>query len=393
MRIAFITFEYPPFIIGGAGIYALNVTRELAKLGHQVIVFTPDILEDKSGLDLYNLEIQKISINNKLPFKAVQFWLRLPTEIEKLEKKYRFDIIHFNGISYWFLKNRLSKAKHVVTIHHSVKDAIKNNNLSFFSRMKDISGENSFFVSSLEKKCIKSSDKLIAVSNFTKRQIINSYNIDPSRIKVIYNGTYSKDYSYARDEILRIKSKFNLGEHPIILFVGRVNDPRKGLDFLLRAIKRVLENTEVTLLIVGKGDQSEARKLIDYLGISNNVIFSGFADDNFLKACYSLCTIYVCSSKLEGFGLTLIEAMSAGKPVIATNVGAIPEIIVNGVNGALVESGDIDGMCKAICILLKDQKLADNIGRKNAQYIVGKFSWGANAQQLLDIYNDLLVSA
>lgn len=387
MRIAFITFEYPPFIIGGAGIYALNITRELANLGHYVVVFTPDISKSVSELDLNNIKIQKVLINKKLPFKAFHFWLRLPNEIKKFEENNCFDIIHFNGISFWFLKKRLSKAKHIVTVHHLVKDSIKNNNLSFISRIKDISGENSFFMPFLEKKCIESPDKLIAVSNFTKKQIIESYDIDPKLIEVIYNGIDSHSCSFTKEELVGFKKKLNF-DQPILLFVGRVDDPRKDLNFLIQAVKKVSDIINVTLVVVGKGNQTEAKKLIDSLGLSNNVVFTGFVNDNYLQKCYSVCDIYVCPSKLEGFGLTLVEAMIAGKPIIATNVGAIPEIIKNGINGILVKSGDIDEMCMAICTLLKNKKMANDIGKKNAECISVKYSWNKNARKLLELYKD-----
>lgn len=386
MRIAFITFEYPPFIIGGAGVYALNVTRELAKLGHQVVVFTPDISENRSQSNLLNLEIRKVHVNNELPFKALQFWLRLPKEIRCLEKNNRFDILHFNGISYWFLKNRLSKAKHIVTVHHLVKDAMMNNNPNFISRIKDISGENGFFVSIFERKCIKYSDKLVAVSNFTKKQIIESYHLDPAQIEIIYNGADFNGYSCTKEEISNYKKQLNLSERPVILFVGRVDDPRKGLDFLVNSIKRVLDITDITLLIVGKGDQTKIRELISSLGISSNVVFTGFIDEKLLKICYLLCDIYVCSSKLEGFGLTIVEAMLAGKPIVATKVGAIPEILDEKINGILVEPDDIVCMSDAIIKLVKNKDLAINIGEINAEYAINNFNWNRNAIRLNEIY-------
>ena len=166
MRIAFITFEYPPFIIGGAGIYAANITHEFGKLGHQVIVFTPEINGSEEKCNS-NVEIRRIKINKRFPFKALQFWLRLPNVIREAENDNKFDVIHFNGISYGFLKTRISRAPQVVTIHHLVRDAIQSNNLSLISRIRDISGENSLFIPFIEKRCIKCADRIIAVSNFT----------------------------------------------------------------------------------------------------------------------------------------------------------------------------------------------------------------------------------
>lgn len=386
MRIAFVTFEYPPFINGGAGIYALNITQELCKLGHNVVVFTPEFYDIGSSPSVNNLEIQKVPVYNKLPFKALQFWLRLPAELKKAECKHKFDIIHFNSISYWFLKKKLSKAKHIITIHHLVTDAIKYNNLSLISRIKDISGENGLIIPFIERRCLNSVDKIIAVSQFTKNEIVKYYYINSNNIEVIYNGIDLNGYSFTDDEILKTKKKLSITGSPILLFVGRVDDPRKDLHFLLNSIKKVLKDIDVTLLVAGKGDQTEARKLIDSLGISNNVIFTGFVDEKELKKYYALCDIYVCPSKLEGFGLTVLEAMIAGKPIIATKVGAIPEILEDKVNGILVESDNIASMSDAIIGLVQNKDLATSIGNMNAKYIINNFDWIKSVMKVEDIY-------
>lgn len=386
MRIAFVTFEYPPFIIGGAGVYALKVTHELAKLGHFINVFVPNIPGIEYENDLENIVFNKVEINNKLPFTALQFWLNLPVEVKKIESECKFDIIHFNGISYWFLKRRISKAPHIVTIHHLVKDSITSNKSGVVSRIKNISGENSFFIPFVEKKCIKSPDKIIAVSNYTKNQVINTYDTDPNNICTIYNGIDLYGYDFSEEEILKTKKQFNLDNATTLLFVGRVNDPRKGLSFLLYSLRQVLNNFNVNLIIVGKGDQTEARKLSEFLGISNNVLFTGFVNENDLKKYYSLCDIYVCPSKLEGFGLTILEAMAASKPIVATNVGAIPEIIENRVNGILVESENIDHMTNAICTFIQNINFAKDIGKFNERQVVQKFSWNKCARDVSSFY-------
>jgi|LGVF01.1.fsa_nt_gb glycosyltransferase involved in cell wall biosynthesis len=387
MKVAFVTFEYPPFIMGGAGIYATNITRELAKLGHQVIVFTPQIndLEEKKD-ELNNLEIERIRMNKRLPFKALQFWLHLPSEVKKVESKKRFDIIHFNGISYWFLKNRISKAPHVITVHHLVQDAIRNNNLSLISRIKDVSGENNLFIPFIEKRCVKCVDRIIAVSNFTKKQITTTYKIPSDKVKVVYNGVDLNGYTFIKEEMGKTKKQLNLDRKPTILFVGRIDDPRKGLDLLLKAFKKVLGKNDAMLLVVGKGDQTEAKKLATSLGIAENVVFSGFVEEATLKRYYALCEVYVCPSRLEGFGLTILEAMATGKPIVATDVGAIPEIIKSEENGILVELGNINELSSAICRFLHDKKIVEQIGKRNADYVKEKFSWVWAAKETERIY-------
>jgi len=391
MRIAFITFEYPSFIIGGAGIYATNITRELSKLGHQVVVFTPKFRESKrEEYKEDNLEIYETKINLGLPFKALQFWLCLPNAIKNFEKEYGlFDIVHFNGISYAFFKKKLSKAPHIVTIHHLVKDVIRNNNPSLISRIRDIGGENGFFVPYVEKRCIKYADKFIAVSNFTKKRIIEIYKVPSDNIEMVYNGIDLNGYTFIKEELKETKKHLNLAEKPIILFVGRVDDPRKGLDLVLKAFKKVLEKIDAMLLVVGKGDQTKARILAKSLGVSEKVVFTGFVDEATLKKFYAICDVYVCPSRLEGFGLTVLEAMAAGKPIVATNVGAIQEIVKSGENGILVAVNDIDGMSNAICTFLQDKMLAEDVGKINANYVKKKFSWEKNAKEIEQLYMKL----
>lgn len=383
MRIAFVTFEYPPFIIGGAGTYAEKITCELAKLGHDVFVFTPQIEGlHKETVDVPNLRIIRVSLSGRLPFRALQFWLRLPEEVKAAEQNGKFDIIHFNGLSYWFLGKRLVNAPHIVTIHHLVTDAIKSNNLSMVSRFKNLSGENSLIIPWIEKRCIHFADKIIAVSNFTKNQILKNYNVEPGKISVIYNGIDLNTQSFSEEDLEATKKEFGLDDKPVLLFVGRVDDPRKGLDILIKALPKVLEKHDVNLLAVGKGDQIKARELAESIGVSNKIVFTGFVDEKTLNKCYAICNVYVCPSRLEGFGLTLLDALAAGKPIVATRVGAIPEIIRDKVNGVLVEVEDINSMAKTICRYLDNDYAVNNFS-----FLVDDFDWVRNTKILEHIYN------
>lgn len=383
MRIAFITFEYPPFIIGGAGTYASGVTRELAKLGHDVVVFTPKIGDSKiEECTTNNLEIKRIEINQRLPFTSLQFWLTLPKIFKKVENIRRFDIIHFNGALYLFIK-RFSKLPHLTTIHHLTTDASKINKPSLISRLKDFSGDNNFIMPFIEKRCIDSADRLIAVSRYTKDRIIDSHKIPSDRIDLIYNGIDSYGYIFPKEELKCIKERLNINERQIILSVGRVDDPRKNLKLLLRSFKMVLERIDALLLIVGKGNQKDIKNDAELLGILDNIIFAGFVDEITLKKYYALCDVYVCTSRLEGFGLTILEAVAAKKPIVATNVGAIPEII--GDNGILVNSVPED-ISNAIINVLSDKQL----DRKTVHESIADYSWSRNAEELLNVYERMV---
>ncbi|MHC1709797.1 MAG: glycosyltransferase family 4 protein [Methanomassiliicoccales archaeon] len=324
MKIAFITFEYPPSAIGGAGVYASNLTRELVKLGNEVVVFTPEI--DIPETDVTNgLRVYRVKVNRRLPLISVQFWMNLPKALEMVHSVNKFDVVHVNGTSYWFLTGKIINVPHIVTIHHLSRDA-KGDGLSGNSTGFQLVGESSIVYQYLESMCVKFADRIIAVSKFTKGRIIDTYNIPVNIIEVIYNGFTPLRTDISNDEIVNFKKRFGLCLRPIILFVGRIDDPRKGLDVLLDAFSMVSRKVNAQLLIVGKGDKRGVLKKAQELGISANIIIAGFLKLDDLACSYSICDIYVCPSAMEGFGLTLLEAINHRKKIIATNVGAIPEV-------------------------------------------------------------------
>ena len=236
VNIAFITLEYPPFMIGGAGVYAEAITKELVELGHQVTVFTPNISESNVET-IKNLNIVKIDVNKNIPFKALQFWLKLPKVLNEQNKTKKFDLIHFNGLSYSFFNKRLINIPHVITIHHTIKNAIITNKLSFMSRIMDLSGENSFVMPLIEKRAINSADRIIAVSKSTKKEIIKFYELNPDKIIVIYNGIEIGSKNYITN-IKKFKHENNLPNKKMILFVGSIELIReKGWIYLLRLLR------------------------------------------------------------------------------------------------------------------------------------------------------------
>jgi len=392
MRVAFVTFEYPPFIIGGAGVYATHIAGELANLDHQVVVFTPAIgnadgAEHPSDV---NLQVWRVPVREALPFKALQFWINLPGEIKKAEGEQKFDVIHINGLSYWFLPKRLSTAPHVLTVHHLVRDAAENTGLDLISRVRDLSGESGFFIPLIEGRALESVDKIIAVSNYTKDRIVQTYHVLSEMIDVVYNGVEFDGYIFTQEDLDETRKQLGLPDLPIILFVGRVDDPRKGLDILVQAFRKVLDEIDATLLVVGKGDQATARGLAG--PALDRIVFTGFVDDVTLKKCYALCDLYVCPSRLEGFGLTILEAFASGKPVVATEVGAIPELVHGGQNGVLILPEDVTAMANAIVFILQGLDLYEQIGKDNVICSDNQFSWVKAAESTECSYLQLIVN-
>jgi glycosyltransferase involved in cell wall biosynthesis len=387
MRIAFITHTFPPFAGStGSGIYAEHVVSELAKLGHEIIVFTPRTAREndeptKNGI----VQIAPVRVTSMLRFPAAQFWLKLPHTISYAEKDEPFDIIHFNGLCYSFAPRRLSKAPHVITVLHPVRDAIEHVNPRIISRIKGLSAETNLIYPYIEKRAVKSVNAIIAISDYTRRRIIETYAIQPSDIYTVLLATDIPKSAFSAEQLAEVRSELAVPKVPLVLFVGRVDDRRKGLDQLLYAFRDVLTKQQASLLVVGSGSQTEARRLAAALNIAKNVFFAGRVEESVLRKCYALCTVYVLPSRLEGFGLPLLEAMAAAKPIVATNVGSIPELMTER-NGSLVDSGDISALAKAISQYLENQELSESIGAYNAMYVRRHFDWQTTALGTEKVY-------
>ncbi len=389
MRAAFITLEYP-CVQRGVDKYAVYLTRELAKLGHEIIVFTAK--SDETELEkcnIKNLQVRRVKIRERLPYPGLQFWLLLPGAVKKAEKERAFDIIHFNGYSYAFLKKKISKAPHVVTAHHLVKDVIENSNQNIIQRLLNVSRETSIFAPLIEKRVVTNAQKIISVSDFTKNQITETYKISPDEIETIHHGVKLDGYTFAKQELGDLRKALQLPQTPIILFVGAVDDARKGLDFLLKAFKKLVERTNATLLIVGTGNNIKAKKVASSLGILKNVVFTGAVDEVTLKKCFALCDIYVFPSRLEGFGLPLLEATAAGKPIIATKVGAIPELVKLGISATLVDPDDVNALSDYMFKFLQEGSL-DEYPKRSAMEALKKFSWETTAKKTSNLYKTLI---
>jgi len=390
MKIAFITSDYPR-LDGGAYRYAVFLVRELAKLGHKVTVFTSELYDTHfEQRETKNLKVVEVKISKRLPYPALQFWLLLPKAIRKAEKANLFDILHFNGYSYWFLKKKISSAPHIVTVHHLVRDAIKNTNQNIMYRLLNVSTETNIVYPFLERRVISlNSQKIICVSDFTKKRITETYNIPFDDIETIYNGIEVDGYIRTKQELEEIKNVLQVPGTPVILYVGRVDDTRKGLDLLLVAFKKLAESIDATLLIVGPGNNTRAKKTAQSLGILKNTVFAGSVDEITLKKCYALCDLYVFPSRLEGFGLPLLEASAAGKPIIATNVGAIPELVKMGINATLIHPDDVSALSDSMLKFFQHRESHEHL-KARAIESLEKFSWKTTAEKTSRLYEQLI---
>lgn len=188
--------------------------------------------------------------------------------------------------------------------------------------------------------------------------------------------------------VIPFGSRIEVREQPVaqppsgrVLFVGRLIE-RKGLPFLVEAVRLLADTHSVHLDIVGEGNQkTELMALVERLGVSDRVTFRGRVDDEELVGLYAECDLFVLPAIVdskgdtEGLGVVLLEAMSYKKPVVATNVGGIPDIVRDQQTGLLVEQKDAQALAEAIKCILEDTALARRLGEQGAAYVKQRFDW------------------
>ena len=225
---------------------------------------------------------------------------------------------------------------------------------------------------------LKKVDRIIAVSNAAKRFI--QYFTDREDIVVIPNGV----------DINRFKPREKKEFGKNLLYVGRIV-PKKGLHVLLYAMKKVVEkDDEVKLRIAGKGRLLPLMKsLSKMLDIERNVNFLGYVPDKDLPELYRSSDLLILPSITgESFGITLLEAMASGLPVIGTNVGGIPEIIKGC--GKIVDLGKPNQLSRAILDLLKDPERMKELGEKGRERVEKLYSWDVVGGKILRVYKELI---
>jgi len=389
--------EYFP-ISGGTGAYVYYLSRQLQKLGHNVHVVARHSVDSTETVDGVNVNYIG-GVGNPIT-KYWRFARSAFKKLKELNKKFGFDIVHANLplVPSLAIPNESVNGL-VSTVHSTWKgeaEAIKRGRRRKLNPNEKLMLRFNSLLRSYEKKLMKRSDALIAVSMYTRKELIELYDVDEQKIHVIYNGVDVQKFKPHGDRFC-LRRELELEENrKIVLCVGRLYH-RKGLTTLLQSISKVVQKFEdVRFVISGKGfKKSEAnlRGWAEKLKIGNYVTFLGYFPDEKLPDLYAASDIFVLPALYENFPFAILEAQSTGLPVISTKVGGIPEFLTNNKNGLLVEPGDPEQLAQGIMILLQDSELAEEFGRRGRRLVEEKFAWPLIASKVVDLYRKILKAA
>ena len=222
-------------------------------------------------------------------------------------------------------------------------------------------------------------NQVIAVSGFTKNKVLESYAIDESKIDVVYNAINKEEFNnFFTDE-----NFFNLNGKKVVLFLGRLT-LHKGPDYFLRAAKKVLaKNEDVVFIVSGSGDMEyQVIEEASRLNIADNVLFTGFLRDEQLKKIYQLANLYVLPSVSEPFGITPLESLASGTPVIISKQSGISEILNHCLK---VDFWYTDEMANQILAVLENKELEECLAG-NGFLEIDKFNWSDAAEKVIKTY-------
>ena len=405
LKICLLGYRSNPFS-GGQGIYIRYLSRALKDAGHTVDVISGQpypLLDDGIGLiklpslNLFEEEshIKALKWKHLGSFTDFFEWFSMATggfpepytfgrRLEKYFKKHKpdYDIVHDNqSLCYGTLALQRSDVTLVTTIHHPITSDLSialANEPNWQMRLL-IKRWHSFL--RMQKNVVSRLKHIVTVSEVSRRDIADAFKIPAANLKVVHNGIDTETFK-PNPEITRVPYR--------IMATASADQPLKGLQYLLRAIAElVFTYPEIHLEVLGKlKPDGDTEKLVTQLNLQKHLTFTSGVATQEVVNMYARASLVVVPSVYEGFGLPAGEAMSCGVPVISTNGGALPEVV--GDCGIIVPVRDPEAIAQAIKELINNPDKRSALSKRGRKRILEHFSWRVAAQEMADLYYEVL---
>lgn len=408
MKICLMSYRGNPYC-GGQGIYLMYLARELVKLGHEVhAIVGPPYPFEMDGVVLHRVSnhnyfnVKKNYIKEHKPFATFQplnfyefiaaklgifpeietFSIRAFLKLKELLKEHKFDIIHDNQcLGYGFLLINQFGIPFVSTLHHPLtidRSTWFEYPSNFSLKMKRIL----YYPLLMQGHVSNRLDKIITVSHDSAREINKAFGVPLEKQSVVYNGMDSNIFHPVKGA----KKKKNS-----IIFVGNVEDRKKGVIYLLKALTLTKNRVNLTIVDGGAPNRNYVPRWIEKFGIQDRVKFTGKIPIESLVRLYSETEIAVCPSLYEGFGFPAAEAMACEVPVIAATGGALPEVVGEHMKtGYLVPPRDPEALAMAIDFLIDNPQIRRVIGKAARKRVLEMFTWENAAKEIVKVYGEVI---
>jgi starch synthase len=396
MRVDIVTKEYPPEIYGGAGVHVAELVKAL-RAGIDVEVRAFGAERDEAGTTSYGVPVELSAANAALQ--------TLGTDLEIVSDVAGADVVHSHT---WYA----NFAGHLASLLHGIPHIVTAHSLEPLRPWKAEQLGGGYAVSSfIERTAYEAAAAVIAVSGGMRDDILRSYPaLDPSRVRVIYNGIDVDAWQPVEDPELLARLGVD-ATRPSVVFVGRITR-QKGLPYFLRAAELLPDDVQV-ILCAGAPDTPQIMSEVEGLVARLQETRDGVVWIDRMLSRHELCTIlsaattFVCPSVYEPLGIVNLEAMACGAAVVGTATGGIPEVVVDGVTGRLVPIEQVqDGtgtptdperfvadLAGILTEVVSDPEQAERFGRAGRERAASSFSWESIARQTVELYAEVVAAS
>lgn len=384
---------------GGMDLHGKQLLEGLAARGHKVIVITTrhpysKDFEEINGIRIYYLK-------NTIYGSPRKGWGKASRDkFKEIIRQEKIDIaVSQSKGGYGIIKEALARKIPLITIMHGYETMI------LYSVIKQVLNfkkgwvnlgktliSSLFYSIFMEYPLLTKSLLIISPSADVANVLASRPFIGRDKIKVISYGIDLNKFVPSESQRKATRKALKLDDQDkVILFLSLISR-QKGADIAIRAIKKLLlKNEKIKLILGGDGEYlPEAIDLANRLGISDKVIFPGFISNKDTSDYYNAADIFIFPTlRFESFGIVLAEAMACGKPVVASKIGSIPDVIDDGVNGILVPSGDYSKLAEKIDLLLNDKRISQELSENAKKKAHSKFGIKRMVDETLKVFGSV----
>ncbi|MBX2999173.1 MAG: glycosyltransferase family 4 protein [Caldilineaceae bacterium] len=389
MRILIVSWEYPPFVVGGMGKHVAELLPALTRLSTQENNIQIDVLTTRSAggatvekvtdqVTIYRTDIPPIDPTD-LFNSVVDGNHALEERARRLREVHEYDLIHVHD---WLTATVGIALKHawkaplIVTIHATERGRHQ-------SYLPNVMSQQ---INQLEWEVCFEAWHIIVCSGYMSGELRGYFNIPVDKISVIANGIDAHPLQTCpEDEVKRLRKFYAPNNEKLLFFVGRIT-PEKGLQVLLRAMPLILTALpDVRLLVAGRNSE-QMKPLLEELRVAPQVELLGFISDERRNCLYAAVDAAIFPSLYEPFGMVALEAMAAGCNVIVSDVGGLSEVVHHRQNGLTVMANNPQSIAWAVEQLFEDRAQAQTWREEAQRQVSAFYNWDRIANHTMELY-------
>lgn len=387
MRVGLITENWPP-AIGGIENYLEHVASYLSKGGDEVTVIAPKVAGERRKKSSEKESLGPKVIRKRFFNTIVRpKWWRLYRGVRRKAREEKWEVVLcgkalFEGLIGYLLKKKCGIPYVIFTYAMEIEDWKS----SLWQKFK-------------LKKVLKNADKVVCINDVTKKALIE-LGVAESNIIKVWPGVDTEMLKESNEkEVENILEKYELSQ-PYVISVGRLIE-RKGFDLVIESFSKIDQTKfgDTKLVIVGDGPQlDKLQSDVEGELLDTSVLFLPDVPNEDLRALYAGAHLFVLAPRplandIEGFGIVYLEAAAQGVPCIGTKTGGVPEAVVDGGTGIVVEPENVDAICKAMERILADNEFRNVLGARGKQRVQTEFNWDVRINVIQETIKSLAVIA